>query len=115
MNRDIEVCINKITVENTNPNFCQKEHRYETAQGSCTSYEYNWYDLLISFNVKKLWKKYNNYKYQNGILQEYITEIHTKTDRKTLILQIFPDHKFIKKIATSLLKADVSIRREYPE
>lgn len=115
MNRDIEVYINQIATENTNPNFCHKEKHYKTAKGSSASYEYNQYDLLVGFNVKKLWKKYNNYKYQDGIIQEYITEIHTKTDRKTFILQIFPDHKFIKTIYMSLLKVNFTIRREYPE
>jgi hypothetical protein len=115
MNCDIEVYINQIATENTNPNFCQREQCYQTAKGSSASYEYNQYGLLVGFNVKKLWKKYNNYKYQDGIIQEYITEIHTKTDKKTFILQNFPDHKFIKTISMNLLKNKWNIRREYPE
>lgn len=115
MRTDIEVYIHTIATGNANPNFCQKEDCYETAEGSCTSYEYNRYDLLVSFNVKRLWNQNKNYTYQNGVLQEYIAEMHTKMDRKTFILQIFRDHKFIKTIAMSLLKVNVSIRREYPE
>ncbi len=115
MRADIEVYIHTSASENANPNFCQKEQHYETTEGSSASYEYNRYDLLVSFNVKRLWNQNKNYTYQNGVLQEYIAEMHTKTDRKTLILQNFPDHKFIKTIAMSMLKAKFNIRREYPE
>ena len=115
MNRDIEVYINQIATENTNPNFCQKEKHYKTAQGSSTSYEYNRYDLLICFYINKLWHKNTSYKYQDGILHEYIHEKHTKTDKKTFILQNFQDHKFIKTISMNLLKNKWNIRREYPE
>ncbi len=115
MHAVIEVYIHTSASENANPNFCQKKHRYETVQGSSASYEYNHYDLLVSFNVKRLWKQNKNYTYQNGVLHEYISERYTDTDKKTWILQNFPDHKFIKTIAMSLLKAKFNIRREYPE